>query len=443
MKHSLLQDKIKWHPHGGGQEDVINCKKREVIVCAGRGWGKSMLMGYLVVKEFLEGINDLKKGKRESVKIFIVAPSYTLCEKVFNYVVKFLILYDKRFGQYVSSRPQPQIKLSESVWVQCKSTTEPLGMLGERVDLAVIDEAALIPEKVYHQYLRPITASATKKGKTYYISTPRGKNWYQKKFAILKDQNAAFRFKSTDGVETTPEELEIIRKDTPELLFRQEYMAEFVSDSGVVFRNIDDIVVPKDELYQDVVSGHFYVIGIDLAEEQDYTVMTVIDTTTKKVVHIDRFKGRDYPLQKKQIIAKAQRYNNARVIIDATGVGKPIYEDLRVSGIFVEDFTFSGKAKEELIGNLIVYTEEKYIKIPNEGVLIDELKAFEYKYLNEKTGIRLRNIQYGAPQGYHDDCVDSLALAVWGLNPGVPQQPNKLKEELKKRSKSRNPQSFI
>lgn len=434
ISDTKLQESIKWQPHGGGQEQVINCDNREVLICAGRGWGKSMLMAYLVVKEFLAGLGRVKRGESKSIKIFIIAPTYGLCEKVFNYVVQFLLTRNKRFQKSISSRPTPNITLSVNQWIKSVSTTEPTGMLGERVDIAIVDEAALIPERIYHQNIRPITASATKKGKTYYISTPRGEGWFKKKFSILKDQNAAFQFKSTDGVEVSEEELEIIKKDTPELLFRQEYLAEFVSDAGIVFRNLEDIIVPKVQILRDAVMGHHYLIGVDLAEEQDYTVMTVIDTTTKQVVHQDRFKGRDYPLQKKQIIAKAQRYNNARVIIDATGVGKPVYEDLRVAGIFVEDFTFSGKRKEELIGNLIVNVEEKYIRIPDIEVLIDEMKAFEYKYLNEKTGEKLRNIQYGAPQGYHDDCVDSLALACWGLNPGKPREQNKLKEEIKKRS---------
>ena len=176
-------------------------------------------------------------------------------------------------------------------------------------------------------------------------------------------------------------------------------------------------------------------MGVDLAETEDYTVMTVLDTTTNKIVHIDRFKGRDYPLQKKQIIAKAERYNNARIVLDASGVGRPVYEDLRESGVFVEDFVFTGKSKEELIGKLIVAIEEKYIKIPDIPVLIDELKSFEYQYRNPKTGLPLRTIRYSAPQGYHDDCVDSLALAIWEMNSVVPQERNVLKETLEARQK--------
>jgi len=441
-----LQEKINWFPHET-QQEVLNCKNREVLICAGRGWGKSMLVGYIVFKSFLKGLLEIKQGKRDSIKIFIVAQTYDLTEKVAAYAVKFFLAYDKAtFGKCISgggNRPY-QLKMSESAWIQCKSTNEPMGLLGERVDLLIVDEAPLVPEKVYLQYLKPIMASKTKKGKTYYIGTPRGRGWFKNKFTMLKEVGAAFQYPSTAGVETTETELRELKKEYPQGLFEQEYLAQFRDDAGMVFKKevLDRIIEPTEHIYQDVANGHRYAMGIDLAREEDYTVITVIDVYTKKVVHIDRFRGWDYPYQKKHIMAKAERYNNARVIIDATGVGKPIYEDLMRAGVFVEDFTFTGKSKEELFGNLRVFIENGYIRIPNYSVLIDELLSFEYILRNEKTGEPLRNIKYGPPQGLHDDCVDSLALAVWDLSPNRAPEQNKLKEEIKKRSINYN-QSFV
>ena len=257
-----------------------------------------------------------------------------------------------------------------------------------------------------------------KDSQAYYISTPRGEGWFKKKFYILKDKKAAFRYKSTDGVITTEEDLESQKEEWPELLFRQEYMAEFVSDAGTVFRReiLEKIAVPN--IFQDVQPEHHYIMGVDIAKEEDFTVITIIDSTTNRLVHRDRFKGWDFPFQKQHIISKAERYNNARVILDTTGLGAPIYEDLRQAGVFVDDFTFSGKSKEELFFKGRIYLENGYVSIPVEKEyqeLWDELLNFEYKYYNEKTGEPLKNIQYGPPKGYHDDCVDSLALAIWGL----------------------------
>ena len=432
-----LQETIKWYPHPG-QENVLDCKNREVIVCAGRGWGKSYLSGYIVFRSFLEGLSKVSKGEQDSIKIFIVAPTYGLAEKVFNYAVKFLLEFDKKaFSNSISNRTPQGIKMSTNAWIECRSAEAPIGLLGERVDLMIVDEAPIVPEKVYLQYLKPLVASTTKKGKSYYIGTPRGRGWFKNKFTMLKEVGAAFQYPSTGGLEITEEELGDLRKEYPESLFNQEYMAQFTDDAGMVFKKevLDRIIVL--DIYKDAIQGHRYVMGIDLAREEDYTVITVIDSNTKEVVHIDRFKGWDYPYQKKHIIAKAERYNNARVVIDATGVGKPIYEDLLRAGVFVEDFTFTGKSKEELFGNLRVFIENGYIKIPNNNILIDELLAFEYKLRDDKTGQPLKKIKYGPPAGIHDDCVDSLALAVWDLAPNKPKQVNKMKERIKE--KQRNP----
>jgi hypothetical protein len=431
MNDTKFFQAIKWIPHER-QKEVLKCDNKEVIVCAGRRFGKSALMGAIVGREFLKGLNDIKKEKRGSVKIFIVAPTYELSRKVFDYVVKFLLEFDKRFAKFVSERPQPAIRVSENVWVQCKSATEPFGMLGEELDLAIIDEAPLIPEKVYYQYIYPLTISKSRNCRTYLIGTPRGKDWFQRLFIRLKEKNASFHYTTLDGVETDEDALEEIKRVTPDLLFRQEYMAEFVDEAGTVFKNLDNVLV--DYQSREPEANHTYTMGVDLGQVEDYTVMTVIDTTTNEVVSVDRFRGIDYPLQKQHIVGRAQRFN-ARVIVDATGVGRSIYEDLAREGLMVEDFTFSGKTKEELIGKLMVFVDNKYIKIPKIDFLVDELKAFQYEYLNEKTGEKLKNVKYGAPKGYHDDAVMSLALAIWGLpvqKPVVKTQIEKMLESSKK-----------
>lgn len=416
---------IKFFPHKA-QKEILKCENNEVIICAGRRFGKSAIMGAIIVYHFLKGINEIKKGKRNSVKIWIVAPTYELSRKVFDYVVKFLLAFDGRFGKYITNKPNAQVVVSEGVWIQTKSATEPMGMLGEELDIIAIDEAALIPEKIYYQYIYPLTISKSRDTRTFLISTPRGKNWFQKLYLRLKEKNAAFHFTSLDGVETDVDKLEEIKKVTADLLFRQEYMAEFLDEAGTVFKDLERNIGGN---LQDAIPGRSYTIGVDLGQMDDYTVITVVDRYTQCVVHFDRFRNLDYPMQKEHIIAKARRYNNARVVIDASGVGKPIYQDLGISGIFVEDFIFSGQSKTELIGNLMVMINEGYVKFPNIPVLIDELKAFEYQYINEKTGERLQSTRYSAPKGMHDDCVMSLALACWGLRMAKAQQETNLLDE--------------
>lgn len=414
---------------------MLECKNDEVVICAGRGWGKSAICGYIVVKFFLKRMFEIKSGKKDSCKIWVVAASYELTGKVFEYVLKFLLAYDRGYSKFVSGgqggRPY-QLKVSESIWIQCKSTSEANSLLGERVDLEIVDEAPLVAENVYYQNIKPSISSLG--GIVYYIGTPRGRGWFKEKYFVLKEAGAAFNFPSSAGKHYTETTLAELQKTTPDILYRQEYLAEFIDDAGTVFRNISSIL---ENCESDAITGHHYIMGVDLAESEDWTVISVFDTNTKKEVHLDRFQKRDYPLQKKQIIAKAFRYNNARIIMDVTGVGRPIYEDLMNEGVFVEDFTFTGKSKEEMIGRLIVAVEEKQIRLLPIAVATDEMEAFEFKYRDEKTGLPLKNIQYGAPQGYHDDVVCARGLAVWGLTPGGPKVNDGIVDTFKKRNKNK------
>ena len=66
----------------------------------------------------------------------------------------------------------------------------------------------------------------------------------------------------------------------------------------------------------------------------------------------------------------------------------------------------SYRSKGEVIQRLIVAIEQQKVAWPEEWeVLTNELRRYEYE-------ISARGrISYGAPSGFHDDCVIALALA--------------------------------
>jgi hypothetical protein len=70
----------------------------------------------------------------------------------------------------------------------------------------------------------------------------------------------------------------------------------------------------------------------------------------------------------------------------------------------------AGKNKRALVEKLMVVLEQRLITFPKElDILLEELRAFTYETTD------FGNIRYTAPDGLHDDCVMSLALAVFGL----------------------------
>ena len=105
-------------------------------------------------------------------------------------------------------------------------------------------------------------------------------------------------------------------------------------------------------------------------------------------------------MQTKETILKLNR--RLPVIIDSTGVGDAITEDLQKDFNSMTGFKYTSNSKQQLMEGLAAAIQQGEITFP-EGAIKDELEIFEYVYT--ATGVR-----YNAPQGFHDDCVNALAL---------------------------------
>ena len=132
-----------------------------------------------------------------------------------------------------------------------------------------------------------------------------------------------------------------------------------------------------------------------------------------KTTYFDRFNQISWPLQKRRII-EAHRKTRAKVVLDATGAGDPIYDDLVGAGVPVIPFGFTNKSKRALIEGLSISLEQRELELPDEPVLLNELDIYEYEVT------RHGNTTYNAPEGCHDDTVIALGLAKWGLTKRAP-----------------------
>ena len=67
-------------------------------------------------------------------------------------------------------------------------------------------------------------------------------------------------------------------------------------------------------------------------------------------------------------------------------------------------FKYTSGSKQQLMELLASTIHKREVGFPD-GHIRQELDIFEYQYTS--TGVR-----YNAPDGFHDDCVNALALAV-------------------------------
>ncbi|MDD4469313.1 MAG: terminase family protein [Acholeplasmataceae bacterium] len=382
-------------------EAIKNPKIRDIALACGRRWRKTYSVGYIAFRELL----------KPNRKIWLVAPTSDLTQKTFSYVIQNVVkLFEP--GEYkVTSKPYTKLVMANGSWLECKTADNPVSLIGEELDLLIIDEAARIAPMIYERELAATTMP--RKGRTVFISSPKGKNWFYEKFKQIEKSDDGFVWNapSSDNPDNSPEELERIKKTLPEAIWKQEYLAQFVDSGAEVFRNIREIVLDKELCYEEPIPTHRYILGVDIAKLNDWTVLTMLDKQSHKVVAWDRFQRVDYPIQNNRIASLAKKYNNARIILDSTGGGKVLNDFLtREEGLIIDDFNFSNKSKINLIDKLGQYIENKSVFIPNEPVIINELEVFGLDYTDGGTLI------YSAPVGMNDDCVCSLALAVWGLN---------------------------
>lgn len=337
----------------------------------------------------------LKKGIA-----WYVAPTYAQTVYSWEIILNFL-------GKLIAKKQDflKRIVLINGSIIEFKSAEEYENLRGVGLDFLVVDEAARIKQEAWEQVLRPTLIE--KKGEAMFLSTPKGKNWFY--WLYLKGiegdpQYESFRFPSWTSPFVPKEEIELLRRSLPEDVFRQEIEADFIDNTSRVFRNYRDCVKGS---FEEPVKGQKYVLGWDPAKYEDFSVVSVLNMD-RHLVYFERMQQIDYTFQIQKVESIAKQYNNATIYMDATGVGDPLFEALQRRGLQVHGVVLTNATKKNLIETLALTIEQKEITFPEIRELMLELEAFEYEIT------RAGNVSYSAPPGFHDDCVLSLALAVYG-----------------------------
>lgn len=272
----------------------------------------------------------------------------------------------------------------------------------------VVNEAGIVLRKasLWDNTLQPMFKSEHCRVKL--VGTPKGRNtFYQidtRGRSKRSPEYSSYHFTVYDSPNWTRHEIEEIRKKAPKNVWDQEYMARFIEDAGMVFRGVRRII--HSNIRKTYKPGMHYVMGIDLARKDDFTVIIVICVETKEVVYMDRFNEVSWSIQKDRIFNAWKDWGKPEAILDSTGVGDSIYTDLTDRGMDVKPFQFTNTTKNQIVQNLAVAIENREIFIPNDADIIDELELYEFD-VSKITG----KVSYSAPDGYHDDIVMALCLA--------------------------------
>jgi hypothetical protein len=296
--------------------------------------------------------------------------------------------------------------------ITIRSTHAPDLLRGEGLDYVVLDEAAYMEARIWQDIVRPMLVD--QQGGAIFLSTPRGRNWFWEVYQLGMDPTQhdwiAFHFPTAANPLIARDELETIRRSTPERVFREEYLAEFIDDAGQVFRDLIP-QVPAGAI-QAPRSGHRYVLGVDWGREQDYTAVIVLDVEGQQVVALDRFRDLKWSFQQERIAQLARHWGNAVIWAESNSMGTANIEALQQLDVTVYSFATTAHSKPPLIENLALAIERGDLRLLDDPVLLNELASYSIQRL-PGGGFR-----YSAPAGMHDDTVMALAIAWHGSRSG-------------------------
>jgi len=313
-------------------------------------------------------------------------------ERYFTPILKKMNLWD--LCNY--NQQKKVLKLHNGAYIDFGSAERPELMEGFGYKRGVLNEGGIIFKKqaLWSNTLYPMLKHA----KVRIVGTPKGKNTFE----TLYMRYPHYTFTAQQSPYWTDLEIQQASETMTQEAFKQEILAEFIEGAGAVFRNITDNI--SGELLEAPVAGRNYVLAVDIAKHQDFTVILIGDLETKQVVYHERFNQIDWGLQKDRIANAYSKFNCGSGIIDATGVGDAVFDDLRNMGLDLEGFKFTSTTKQELVSNLSVAMDNSQIRYPKIETLIDELEMYAYE--QRANG----QFSYSAPEGFHDDEVMALAL---------------------------------
>jgi len=413
-------------PHEG-QEAILRGIRRITVASCGRQWGKSVVMGAYIAWYLATHANR---------KVYIIAPTLDQSRIIFNEVAHhFRTTLKPLVSGKIVEYPFPKIKLANGCELHARGANSPQYIRGKNAHVIVCDEASFFKDKTLTDVIMPMMTVTGKvpDAALILISTPWGEGAFKQLFEQAQVEVAEpttassgigpasswFNFPSTSNPHADQAFLDRVRKQYGEdsLLWRTEYLAEFVDDDLAVFppaqlqwawehypgfesesKSAPFPLAPRE--------SHRYVQGADLANVNDYYVSALFDTTDSAQVvfaSMTRFRRRGWTAIKAAIRDNRARYNHARTLIDATSLGESVVEEL--ADIGAEGYKFnSNPAKMEVVQELARMFAEHRLVIPYDPDVIRELRYFQYEY--SATGMLRAEAKRG-----HDDIVMAMALA--------------------------------
>lgn len=393
----------KLHP---AQLTVAQSKARFRILVAGRRFGKTRLGTTLCLAKAMEGKNA-----------WWVAPTYAMALEGWKTVRDLA----GKYGMEVKES-EKTVYTKAGGFVTVRTADNPDRLRGAGLDLVVLDECAFIKEQTWKEVLRPTLTE--RKGGALFISTPKGiQNWFKRLWddAENNEEWERWQFSSYDNPMIDRKELATAKKEIGSFLFSQEYEAEFVEQSGGLFKsewlkyytketitefnensNYEDYIYIKTAESSVRQKDLKIMTTVDLAtstkESADYTVVTTIGVDKNNNIYVlDVIRNRiEAPDVVKLLEQVYEKWNPLFIGVERAGFQLALIQIIRrQTGLPIVEL----KADRDKLSRALPLSakmEAGMVFFPNDALWYSDLEKELLQF----------------PAGDHDDQVDSLAYGI-------------------------------
>lgn len=357
-------------------------------------------------------VANISRQQGKSVLAKVLATTWLFqTNKVISYITPTLKLAKKIFKDLTSVLPAELLVTCNASDLVIESTTGSSlwfysAEQGDKIrgitnNYLIIDEAAFLKNgtDLWYSILSPTIK--VKGEKILFISTPNGTNNLFYELAIkaqsgIKDWAYIMRDIYSDSF---CENVEEIREQTPDIIFRQEYLCQFIEGATSFFTNYHQCY---DNTMQFNWKSALWA-GIDWSSTgKDKTVLTFINAEGQvQKYNIEGELDRKY----EQIASILNQRKPRGVYAETNSIGEVMLNELnKLLKKKATGFLTTNDSKAEIIGELAVALERGDITY-NDIELDRQLGAFGYS-------VTKTNKLSFAGVGEHDDATMSLAFAL-------------------------------
>ena len=382
----------KLHKH---QRDVYDAVVNDngagdiYVVKSKRQCGKSFVASLILIYFSL--------NKKDTISM-IVEPTLNQSRRIFKDIVKMLDGSGIIKNANQSLLSIDFINGSEIIF---KSAEQYDAIRGYSVSgILIVDEGAFIRDDVY-EILFPVRDAHN--SPMLIISTPLFCDGYFYRLFTSTNSKSYDWCDYDTSMFLSDEKLEQYRNTLSDLKFRSEYLGQFITDGGYVFRNITKCVLGDSD-----ITGEPVCVGIDWAvgNDGDDTVLSLLDANANAVDFI-RLNNMSPVEQIDTIVNKLNTMPSLKkVVVEQNSIGN-VYLDMLKHKYsrhsIITKFNTTNESKRRIIEQLATAFQNESVHIPNDRELINQLQ--HYAVEKTKTGYTYNG------QGAHDDYVMSLAMA--------------------------------